>query len=271
MRRALAAIAAITLLATAATAADEKKPDAAKAPPAAPALEPKAVDVLKAMSATLAAAKTMSFDAIVSYEHPSAIGPPLLYLTKSSVLLQRPDSLRVLTSGDGPASEFYLDGKTMTAFEPAANLAATAKAPKDVEDALQAAHKNAAIYYPWTDFVVADPWADLSDGLKRAFYIGQSKVEGGVTTDMVGIVSDEVFAQIWIGADDKLPRRMRAVFSRDPSRLRHDLQLTNWKLGVAVPAGSFTSAQAAAAKPIPFRAPEPTAPPAGAPAPAKKQ
>jgi hypothetical protein len=32
----------------------------------------------------------------------------------------------VITSGDGPASEFYYDGKVMMAFEPAANLVAVA-------------------------------------------------------------------------------------------------------------------------------------------------
>src|SRR4249919_802933 len=88
--------------------------------PAAPAvqlgLEPKAIEILKAASARLAAAKSMAFTAVVSYESPSRLGPPLIYSTKSEVVLQRPDKLRVLTLGDGPASEFYFDGKTMMAF-----------------------------------------------------------------------------------------------------------------------------------------------------------
>ena len=57
---------------------------------------------------------------MISYEHPSLLGPPLVYTTKSDVVLQRPDKLRVITSGDGPPSEFYYDGKTMMAFEPVA-------------------------------------------------------------------------------------------------------------------------------------------------------
>ena len=43
---------------------------------------------------------------------------------------------------------------------------------------------------------------------------------GGTTTDMIAVVSDSLFMQIWIGADDKLPRRMRAVFKGDPLLLR---------------------------------------------------
>lgn len=45
------------------------------------------------------------------FEHPSRHGRPLAYSTKSEVTLQQPDRLLVLIAGDGPASEFYYDGK----------------------------------------------------------------------------------------------------------------------------------------------------------------
>ena len=63
-----------------------------------------------------------------------------------------------------------------------------------------------------------------------AFYIGQSKVIGGITTDMVAFVNDNVLVQIWIGADDKLPRMLRAIYRDDPQHLRHQMELSNWKL-----------------------------------------
>src|SRR5262245_49862504 len=104
-------------------------------PPVAPVaftLEPKAIEILKAACERLAAAKSMAFTAVVSYENPSRLGTPLVYTTKSEVTLQRPDKLRVITAGDGPASEFYYDGKVMMAFEPAANLVAVADAPPTI-------------------------------------------------------------------------------------------------------------------------------------------
>ena len=142
---------------------------------------------------------------------------------ESEVTLQRPDKLRVITPGDGPASEFYYDGKTMMAFAPAENLVAVAEAPPTIDAALKAAYDAAAIYFPFTDLIVADPYRAIADGLKLAFYIGQSNVVGDTTTDMVAIASDVVFVQIWIGADDKLPRMMRAVYRDDPLRLRHQM------------------------------------------------
>lgn len=249
-------------------AAKSAKPAAkAAAKPAPPELEPKAVDVLKAMSAKLAGAKAMSFTAIVTYESPSRLGPPLAYTTSSEVVVQRPDKLRVITAGDGPASEFYYDGKAMMAFAPADNLVAVASAPPTIDGALKAAFDTAAIYFPFSDVVIADPYQGIADGLKVAFYIGQSKVIGGITTDMVAFVNDNVLVQVWIGADDKLPRMLRAIYRDDPQHLRHQMELTNWKLEPAVAADAFASPKAAAAMKIAFA--PPSAPPPGLKPPAK--
>src|SRR3954462_1672989 len=108
----------------------------AAVPAAAMGLEPRAVEILKAASARLAAAKSMAFTAIVSYESPSRLGPPLVYATKSQVTLQRPNKLKVITLGDGPPSEFYYDGKAMMAFAPSENLVAVAAAPPTIDATL---------------------------------------------------------------------------------------------------------------------------------------
>lgn len=259
--------------ATSPPAAKTAKPAklAGKAAPVELVKEQRALELLKAMSARLAAASSMSFTAVVTYEFPSQLGPALAYTTKSEVTMQRPDKLKVITLGDGPASEFYYDGKTMMAFAPAENLVAIAAAPTTIDGALKAAYDTAAIYYPFTDVIVADPYAAITSGLKLAFYIGQSKVIGGTVTDMVAIANDNVFVQIWIGAEDKLPRMLRATFRDDPLRLRHQLELSNWQLGPTLAVDAFASTKAAAATKIAFAAPKlPTTPPGVKPAIASK-
>jgi hypothetical protein len=222
-----------------------------------PGLEPKAVELLKAAGERIAAARSMTFTAVVSYESPSRFGHPLVYTVKSEVALQRPDKFRVITPGDGPAQEFYYDGKTMTAFEPAANLVAVTEAPPTIDAMLKKAYDQAAIYFPFTDLIVTDPYrAMINNGLKHAFYIGQSQEVGGTKTDMVAIVDDWVFEQIWIGAEDKLPRRARAVFLADPAMLRHDVELSNWQIDPVIPADAFASSKAAGATHIKFDRPD---------------
>ncbi|MFH0997310.1 MAG: DUF2092 domain-containing protein [Pseudomonadota bacterium] len=220
-------------------------------------LEPKAIDILKASCSRLAAAGTMSFTAVVSYESPSRLGPPLVYTTRSEVTLQRPDKLRIITPGDGSASELYYNGKTLTAFSPAENLVAVAEAPPTIDEALKVAFDSAAIYYPFRNMIIADPYKAMSDGLILAFYIGQSQIVGGTTTDMVAFANNNVFLQVWIGAEDKLPRMIRGVYRNDLAHLRHQLEFSNWQLDVVVPADAFASTSAGSANPIPFAHPNP--------------
>ena len=248
-----------------------KQPAAAK--PAMPApgpvqmtIEPKAMEILKAACDRLAAARSMSFTAVVTYENPSRLGPPLAYTTKSEVTLQRPDKLRVVTPADGPATEFYYDGQAMMAFAPAENLLAVADAPPTIDGALEAAFKTADIYYPFTDLIVADPYKALTDGMIMAFYIGQSKVVGGTTTDMVAYADKDVFVQVWVGTEDKLPRMVRAVYRTDRARLRHQLEISDWKLDLDVSGEAFAPKNASGAMPIEFSRPVTGPPPAAAPA-----
>ena len=238
----------------------------ADAAPVKPVLEAKALDVLKAMGERLAAAKSLSFTALVTDEHPSRLGPALAYTSQYEVLLQRPDRLRVVTLGDGPATEYYYDGKTLTAYVPAEDLVAVTEAPATIAATLSAAYQQAGIYLPFTDLIVADPYKDLSEGLIYAFYIGQSKVVGGTLTDMVAFANQDVFVQAWIGVEDRLPRLARAVFAKDPMRLRSVMEFSNWKLDPAAAPDAFASPKAGTAKRIEFahpaaaRAPAPPAP-----------
>lgn len=228
-----------------------------------PALEPKAIELLKASCARLTAAHSMSFTAEVTYESPSRMGFPLAYTTKSEVVMQRPDKLRVITLGDGPASEFYYDGKMMMAYAPAEDLVAIADAPPTLDETMEVAYHTAAIYFPFDDVIVSDPYKDISDDLRMAFFIGQSNVVGGTTTDMIAYDTGGVLVEIWIGAEDKLPRMLRAIYSDDPEQLRHRLELSNWHIDPNVSADFFTSEKATKAKHIKFGRPDAPLPPAG--------
>ena len=97
------------------------------------------------MGDRLATAKTLKFTAVTTYENPSRLGPALAYHTLSNVTLQLPNKLQVLSPGDGPASEFYYNGKTLVAFALTEDLVAIAEAPGTIDEALKFAYETAAI------------------------------------------------------------------------------------------------------------------------------
>jgi hypothetical protein len=219
-------------------------------------LEPRALGILKGASDKLAAAKTLSFKAVASEESPSRLGPALAYYTTSEVTLHRPDKLRVLSPGDGPRSEFYYDGKTMTAYSPGDNYVATASAPATIDAMLAQAFKTAQIYFPFEDLLVADPYQGIADGLRVAFYVGESVSVGDTKTYIVAYANDDVFVQAWIGVDDRLPRRLQAVYRADPLQLRHSVDLSDWRIDLPVLPGMFTPPEKAKkAIPIAFGSP----------------
>ena len=214
-----------------------------------------------------------------TFESLSRQGAPLVYGNKFETVLQRPNKLRVILEGDGPASEFYYDGKIVMAYAPVENLVAVADAPDTIDKTLEAVFHSAAIYFPFTDLIVADPYGDMAPGLKHAYYVGQSKVVAGITTDIVAFAGNGIFAEMWVGADDKLPRIVHAIYLDDPDHLRHNLILSDWKLDTSVSDDFFTSSKASSAKhmqfahpnpePAPGARPTPEAPPAKTPAPTK--
>lgn len=224
--------------------------------PDKPEIEPKALAILKAASDKLAAARSMSFTAVATYESPARTLQPLAYNTLSKVTLQRPDKLRVVVEGDGPPNAFTYDGKQMIAFEPQADLVAIADAPPTIDEMLKVAYQKAAITFPFEDVIVSDPYRDLGPELKLAFYIGQSRIVGGTVTDMVAVANTMAQAQVWIGAEDKLPRMIRVTYFNEPGNYRHQVEFSDWKLDPAFPAGAFDPGSALKAKRIKFAAPD---------------
>src|SRR6516225_6670466 len=256
-----------------ATAQKQTTPQSAKKKVATPKpvaakgfeLEPKAVEILKATGARLSGAHTLSFTATETFESMSRQGVPLVYANKSEVTLQRPNKLRILQVGDGPSSEFYYDGKIMMAYAPAEDLVAVADAPPTIDKTLETIYHSAGIYFPFTDLIVADPYGDLAPTLQHVYYVGQSNVVGGTTTDIVAAAGDGIFMQVWIGTEDKLPRAIHAIYLNDPDWLRHNLLLSDWQIDSSVSDDAFTTAKAASAKKMEFAHPHPEPPPGAKP------
>jgi hypothetical protein len=254
--RHMAMVVIVNLLARHLAYGQQPHPPTEPPAPAHAEIEPSALEKLKAMSLRLAGASSMTFTAVTTYEAPARNGQPLYYATLSQVAMQRPNKLRVNTPGDGPPSDFYYDGKSMVAYTPGADLVAVTDAPPTIEAAMKEAYDKAAIYFPFAEVIVTDPYKNLSDGLTSAYVVGQSHVVGDTITDIVAIANDRVQAEVWIAIDDGLPRMIRAIYPKDPARSRYEIQFSNWHLNRAMRDTDFTSVLALKAPHIDFGRPD---------------
>jgi hypothetical protein len=227
------------------------------ASPKAPLIDPAALALLEATSDTLGKAKSISFVTRGAFDVPARNGQPLLYFTRSEVLMVRPNKLRVIVPGDGPPSEFYYDGKTIAVFQPYTDFVATTDAPGSLESALEAIYKKAGLYFPFVDFIVDNPYDTLTKDLQSAFVVGTSEIVGGTKTNIVSLSNRDTHLQIWIGAEDKLPRLVWATRVNRPTEPRHMVEFSDWKLtGEVSEAETFTPKTKDSTKQIPFARPE---------------
>jgi hypothetical protein len=232
-----------------------------------PPIEPKAVEVLKSACATLEGAKAMSFTAVNTYEKAARNGQPLYYAVLNRVTMQRPDKLRVVTPGDGVPDEFYYDGKTMMVYVPSVDMVAMADAPPTIDEMVDAAWNTAAIFFPFADVILSKPcYVFEKEGIDSAFYVGQSHVVGGTTTDMIAVAGENMQAELWIGADDHLPRMVRVVYPHEPAHALYQTQYSDWHLMDAADVSTFSSDKAAHGTRIPFHPPGTPMPAPGRPA-----
>jgi hypothetical protein len=204
-----------------------------------PQLEPKAIEVLKAVGNRLAAAQTVSVVAVETLE--GLRSPTVLPVSanRSEVILQRPDKMRVIVSGEGTRrSEVYCNGKTMLTYSPDEKALVIAKAPPTINECLKDAYKASAIDSPFVDLIVADPDSNVIPALTRATYVGQSRF-AEETTDVVTYSGGNVFLKMWVGKDN-LPRRLQAVYVDEPNRLRRSVVISDWKIDVPVRPEVFT-------------------------------
>lgn len=230
-------------------------------------IDPKVTAILRAACNMLSAAQTMTFTAVDTYERAARNGQPLYYTVLSRVTLQRPDKLRVIKVGDGIPDEFYYDGKTVAAYVPSTDLVAVADAPPTIDQMLDAVWDIAAIYFPFADVMASDPCAVFDKKMTSAFYVGQSVVVGGATTDVVAVAGDEVQAELWIGAADHLPRMIRVTYPNEPAHAHYQTEYSDWKLNAPVDATAFRSDKVSTAKHIAFAPPGASEPPPAARAP----
>lgn len=205
------------------------------------AIEPEALNLLKQMTQTLSAAKTIQFESIVQSEFPSIDGIPVIYTTAANIALQRPNKFDVVVKGDGPSNEILFNGKKLFAYSPEKNLVAMSDSPDSIDAAAQFAYEKAGIFFPGDDLVLSNPYEHLTAGLTDAFITGKSKLIGGVETYSIVMAGRELQGQVWIGVKDHLPYMASWIYLGDKARPRTTLVYKNWKIDSLVSPERFNS------------------------------
>ncbi len=179
LRACLAMLVAVGLLGGAGVARAQEKPAAAPVAPASEIKDERALKRLQAMSDTLAGAKTLRFQYRGLLPVTGPTGQYVNLMASASVVMQRPDRLRVQARGDLFPSDLFHDGKTVTVVAANPKVYAQREAAGSlVESFTRGPQPGGDLVTPFIDLLATDPFAVLTRDLTSAIWVGQSKVGG---------------------------------------------------------------------------------------------
>jgi len=239
----LAALALLPGLLPMTLAAQAAAPKAAPPPMATPApappLEPEALARLKAMSELLRGAARFTFRAVTDRETPSVNGQMLDFVSVSRVSVERPNRIHVDAAGDRFAASLWYDGKTVTIASNRTPFYGQTDAPPTIDAAVMMLMDRLDTPLPVAGFLLADPYAKMTEGLKTAFDAGTAQLDGA-TCRHFAFSEDDADWQLWIEDGPKpLPRRLSVTYKKVPGSPRVLVLLSDWNLSPAIPAGEF--------------------------------
>lgn len=194
------------------------------------AIDPKAHEILAAMTENLRALPTLSADYDADHEIITHAGQKIQYSASGSLALDRSKGFRVTRKGPFADVEVIFDGKTVSLVGKGMNVYAQIASPgPSVEEATEEFRTSTGLDAPGADLLASDPYAILTDGVTEGTVVGSAFV-GGVESHHLAFRTNVVDWQIWISKGDKpLPLKYVITTKWVTGAPEYSLRLSNWK------------------------------------------
>ena len=228
--------------------ADEQTPDTTPGPD----IDRRSERVLLDACGYLRSAGRFSVKSEVSYEDVLTSGTRVEYNRQASIVLERPNHLRIDSEGDKGRRSFYYDGKTLTVYHPDKGVYAIFPAP-DTIDAMVDAVEARGIMMPASDLLLNHPCEALGEHLQTGIYAGRHYLDGDWYQHLL-LTSDAVDMQLWV-AQGEAPEIHKLVitYTTLPGEPQYRALLRDWNFAPAIDSTTFTFAPPEDARKVTFR------------------
>ena len=236
------------------TTASTSPSDSTTAAPAAPAaqqnaVDPAAVDAVKAMSANLQSLRRYTVSLDLTGERVLSDGQKLMHSAEADLQVAQPNRIRVQTITPATQRVMYYDGKKVTLQFPDANYYSSVDFTGTVGELVGRLRTNYGVELPAADlFLLGTPAAPL-DNLTSAMNAGQALV-GDTLCDQYAFRQSGIDWQIWISTGaNPLPQKLVVTNLGDDARPQSTTTF-HWDLKPTFADSSFTFVPRAGAKSI---------------------
>lgn len=215
-------------------------------------VDPEALALLRKSTDYLAAAKLFSLVTDTTIEAVLADGQKLQFGQRVAVTVQRPNKMRAERVGELIAQTFYYDGQSLSVNLPEYKYYATAAVPATLDGMLDTARDKLRVIAPGADFVYANAYERLTEGLTSAYVIGKAVIDGA-PCDHIAFRNAEVDWQVWIQQGDKpVPRKFVVTSKKMPQSPQFTSLMSNWQTAPKVSASTFSFVPPEGAQKIDF-------------------
>jgi hypothetical protein len=173
--------------------------------------ETQARAILTAMTDYLAASPTVSFDVDTSFEIVTTDDQKLAIASSASVVVQRPDKLRVIRRGGFDTVQLVFDGTTFSVLSGETNTYGQGEMPGSVDQLIDTLRDSYGHPLPAADLLGSDAAAVLLEDVTGMRDLGSGVIRGQ-ECDHLAFRTPEVDWQIWI-AQGEVPHPCRLVIT----------------------------------------------------------
>jgi len=250
-RQNLLAALGLALVTVAASPTNAAEPTAAS--------NPEADQILRQASATLAAAQQFSFKAHRQMDAALLVGRDAPEEAQVEVTVQRPNRLFADGKSQDGERQVYADGKNFSLVDAKMNLYTTVPMATSLDGLVEKIDEQYGFTPPLAEFVLSDPYKEFHRQAATVSYLGTTNYTeaspnaGNVECHRLLLSGHAVDAELWVGVNDQLIRKLVATFTDRPGSPQIQIEFSGWNLAAKVTDGEFTYVPPAEAIKIPMR------------------
>lgn len=216
---------------------------------AAAAIDPRAQQMVKAMSDYLTGLNQFSFHASTTMELVTSSDLILNADREADVYVQRPNHVRINSYVPDHDRQIVYNGETLTIYSPKQNVYTVMPAQPTIQQTVESLMAK-GVELPLGDFMRSNPYDAIMARARQGTYIGQSLV-GGTLCNQVAFRGKDMDWQIWI-QDGPTPLPMRVVIldHQVPASPRYMATFTKWDTSPTFAPDLFTFTPPAGAQKV---------------------
>ena len=213
--------------------------------------------VLRGMSEKLAKSQRLTFKVTRHLDAALIEGRELPESAQIEVSVARPNKLMARSASTDDVRRFYADGTNVSLYDEKMNLYAVVPSPGTIDETVARINDAYGFTPPLAEFALSDPYASISLHIQSSSYKGVEIIDG-VNCHHISATGELVDADIWVGANDHLPRRLVATFKDREGSPQMKADFTSWDTAAKFGDETFTFSAPAGAEKIEMVSVEPS-------------